>query len=299
MSTDLATIDAFLALPRVALVGASHDPNGFSRVVMNGMLAKGYDVVPVNRKSGTIADRPSYPDVASIPGGVDFALVMVPAVAANDVLDDCARAGVRRVWLHRGAGPGATSPEVTAHARALGLDVVDGECPLMFIDPTGPHAVHGALRRLGGSYPEGGTTPAPPGVVAGLATIQGLVGVSATVSGALLVADPTGALLGLPPDTLAHAPFGSFLVPGVVLLGLVGVARLVALGMTLRRHPKAPLVAVALALVLFPWIGAQWLWLTETSWLQPAVLALAAAEIVLSLSATRARPVSAGARTSQ
>lgn len=63
---------------------------------------------------------------------------------------ECAEAGVRRVWLHRGAGRGAVSDEAVAFCRAQGIAVVAGECPYMFLPKAGLlHRLHGLLRRLG------------------------------------------------------------------------------------------------------------------------------------------------------
>jgi hypothetical protein len=57
------------------------------------------------------------------------------------------------VWLFKGlGGPGAASDDAIRLARELGLDVVPGACPLMFLDPVrGAHRLHLAIRRLNGA----------------------------------------------------------------------------------------------------------------------------------------------------
>jgi len=50
-------VEGLLSLPRVALVGASHNPRDFSRVLMAELVKRGHDVVPVNLRGGRIDDR--------------------------------------------------------------------------------------------------------------------------------------------------------------------------------------------------------------------------------------------------
>jgi hypothetical protein len=73
---------------------------------------------------------------------------MTPATRTEGVVRDCVAAGVRRVWLHRGAGEGAESPSALALCRAEGLSVVHGLCPFMAFSGAGfPHRLHAFLRR--------------------------------------------------------------------------------------------------------------------------------------------------------
>jgi len=47
--------------------------------------------------------------------------------------------------------------------------------------------------------------------------------VSGLVGGTGRVLDPTGASLGLPTDWLAGSPFGSYLIPGIILFTVLGL----------------------------------------------------------------------------
>ena len=59
------------------------------------------------------------------------------------MMRDAAAAGIHHVWLQQGE-----SPEALAVGRELGLDVVAGECVLMFARPTGIHHLHQFVRRV-------------------------------------------------------------------------------------------------------------------------------------------------------
>ena len=145
-----AAIDGFLAQKRLALVGASRDPRNFSRYVFRELKQRGYDVVPVNPAGGEIDGQPCLPRVQDIQPPVDGALLMTAPAATVQVVRDCAKAGVQRVWMHRGTGEGAVSPPAVEFCRTHDIEVVAGECPLMFLPGTGWfHRLHGFFRRLG------------------------------------------------------------------------------------------------------------------------------------------------------
>jgi len=278
--SSLVDVQAFLAERRLALVGASTDPKDLSRALMKDLLARGYDVVPVNRRGGTIEGRPVARSLAELPAPVDGAIVMVPSSESAAVVADCVATGVPRVWLHRGAGRGATSPEASRLAREHGLLLIDGECPFMFLGG-GVHATHAAVRRLEGRFPHGGVRPVPLWVRVTLVVLQSIVGVNAVFAGLSLVTEPSGAGLGMTTALLEGSPFGSFLVPGLVLLAMNGVGQLAGAALVLRHRSRAGLAALLLGFFLCLWILSQLVWLGETMWLQPVLFAIGLAEMAL------------------
>jgi hypothetical protein len=77
------------------------------------------------------------------------------------VVRDCAEAGVHRVWMHRGGGQGAVSPEAANFCRQNGIRLIEGYCPLMFLAGTSFfHRVHGFLMKVLGGYPARGQSAA-------------------------------------------------------------------------------------------------------------------------------------------
>jgi uncharacterized protein len=147
--SNLATIQVFLACPRLALVGVSRDPKDFSRVLFRDLAERGYDVVPINPLATEIEKRPCYPSVQGLMHPVDAALLLTAPAQSLAAVRDCLDAGVRRIWFHRGMGPGAASPEALRLCRERGAEVVAGECIYMHLFPTAlPHRVHGFFRHL-------------------------------------------------------------------------------------------------------------------------------------------------------
>ena len=154
MPTTINDVRDFLALRRIALVGASRDPKDFSRYLFQEMHRKGYDMVPVNPSANELDGKPCFARVQDIQPPVDAALVMTAARNTEQVVRDCAEAGIHYVWMHRSGGPGAVSPEAVHFCLKQGIHLVEGHCPLMFLPHT-PffHRVHGFLLKLTGSYP--------------------------------------------------------------------------------------------------------------------------------------------------
>jgi len=138
---------AFLACHRIALVGASRDPRSFSRTVQRALVARGYDVVPVNPAAAAIGGRTASTRVQDVAPPPEAVLVMTRPSRAGDAVRDSLAAGVRHVWLHRGGGRGCASDEAVALCRAAGIEPVMNLCPFMVLPNAGfVHRLHAAVR---------------------------------------------------------------------------------------------------------------------------------------------------------
>lgn len=145
---DIATIERFLAEPHIGFIGASRNPREFANGVYRHLRDDGRILHPVHPEADEIEADPCVATVADLPDTVRAVLVMLDAERARDVVDQCIDRGIDIIWLHRGAGAGAVSPDAIAACRAAGVAVVDGACPMMFAEPVGWfHRVH---RRLAG-----------------------------------------------------------------------------------------------------------------------------------------------------
>jgi len=154
MPNSSEAVQAFLGLHRIAFVGVSREPAHFSRTLFHEFIRRGYDIVPVNPASDEIEGRRAYSTVAAIEPPVQGALLMTPATASERAVRDCEAAGVKRIWLFRGGGTGAVSPEAVAFGCDHGMQMVAGECPFMFLPNSGWfHAAHGLIRKIRGKYP--------------------------------------------------------------------------------------------------------------------------------------------------
>jgi uncharacterized protein len=124
---------AFLANKRVAVTGVSRTPKTHgSNNVYKRFRERGYEVFAVNPNADEVEGDRSYPDLRSIPGGVEAVVIGTRAELAEDTMRECADLGIKYVWMHRGPGAGSVSDAATSYGRQHGITVIDGGCPLMF-----------------------------------------------------------------------------------------------------------------------------------------------------------------------
>lgn len=132
MRTEQAA-EQFLRSKRIAVTGVSRTQQGHgSNVVYQRLRERGYDVFPVNPNATDIAGAPCYPDLRSIPGGVDAVVVGTRPELAEDAVRQCLDLGVKQVWMHRSFGQGSVSERATQLGREHGMTVIDGGCPCMY-----------------------------------------------------------------------------------------------------------------------------------------------------------------------
>jgi predicted CoA-binding protein len=133
MQTIQGAASEFLANSRVAVTGVSRHPERHgSNAVYRRLRERGYQVFAVNPNAQEVEGDRSYPDLTSIPGGVDAVVIATRPEYALDTMRECASLGIRHVWMHRGPGPGSVSTAATEYGRQQGITVIDGGCPLMF-----------------------------------------------------------------------------------------------------------------------------------------------------------------------
>jgi predicted CoA-binding protein len=124
---------AFLAKKRMAVTGVSRTPKTHgSNTVYRRLRERGYDVFAVNPNADEAEGDRCYPDLSSIPGGVEAVVIGTRPETAETTMHECAQLGIEHVWMHWGGGASSVSAAATAYGRAHGITVIDGGCPLMF-----------------------------------------------------------------------------------------------------------------------------------------------------------------------
>jgi predicted CoA-binding protein len=130
-------VDDFLAQKRIAVVGVSrnngHHPAG--NLIYRRLKKGGHDVFAVNPNMQTFDGDRCYPDLPSIPGGVDGAVIVTRPDLTERIVHQCSDAGVRRVWMHRSLAKGSSvSPAAVEYCREHDISVIAGACPMMYGD---------------------------------------------------------------------------------------------------------------------------------------------------------------------
>lgn len=81
----------------IAVVGASRRRDSIGGAILRNLIARPFQgpVYPVNPTSKHVQAIPAYASVEAIPGEVDLAVIVVPAAQVLDVVESCAKKGVK------------------------------------------------------------------------------------------------------------------------------------------------------------------------------------------------------------
>ena len=153
MSSIESMAGEFLAQKRIAVAGVSHTKNDAANGIFRKLRDSGYEVFAVNPNTTTVEDAPCYPDVKSIPGGVDGVVIVTRPDVTAQIVRDCAEAGVPRIWMHRSFVGSSVSDEAVAQCREAGIEVIAGGCPMMFCHPDIAHRCMKWITRMTGGLP--------------------------------------------------------------------------------------------------------------------------------------------------
>jgi predicted CoA-binding protein len=145
----------FLTHQRVAVTGVSRNAGSHgSNAVYQRLRQRGYQVYAVNPNAQLVEGDTAYPDLRSIPGGVETVVIGTRPERAQATMEECAELGIKQVWMHRGPGGGSVSREAAEWGRTRGMTVIDGGCPLMFERTSdGGHKVMRWMFSLTGNVP--------------------------------------------------------------------------------------------------------------------------------------------------
>jgi len=130
-----ARVDDFLAQKRIAIAGVSrhsnHHPVG--NLIYRRLKKGGHDVFAVNPNMQTFEGDRCYPNLQSIPGGVDGVVIITRPEITEQIVRDCTDAGVPRVWMHQSLGKGSSvSPKAVEYCHEHNMTVIAGACPMMY-----------------------------------------------------------------------------------------------------------------------------------------------------------------------
>jgi hypothetical protein len=134
-STLDARVDDFLAQKRIAVAGVSRDESHHpvGNLIYRRLKNTGHDVFPVNPHMQTYEGDRCYPDLQSIPGGVDGVVIVTRPDVTERIVQDCKDAGVGRVWMHQSVGKGSSvSAKAVEYCRQHDIRVIAGACPMIY-----------------------------------------------------------------------------------------------------------------------------------------------------------------------
>jgi uncharacterized protein len=139
--------DDFVAQKTLAVVGVSRT-RGFGNTLLRHLRQRGYRVFPVNSQTDNVEGEPCYRRLDQLPEPVAGVVAVVPPAETQNVVADCARLGIKHIWMQQGA----ESDEAVALCREKGIAAVPGQCLMMHTGAGFPHSLHRWLWKMLGKY---------------------------------------------------------------------------------------------------------------------------------------------------
>ncbi len=114
-----------------------------------------------------------------------------------------------------------------------------------------------------------------------LGSLEAFTALGAIPAGLGYLLDTTGKGMGVTTDLLANSPLNSYLLPGLFLFFVNGIANALGAYLSFTKKNLAGPVGLTLGVLLGIWIIIQVSWITLSSILQPLFLIIGAADIFL------------------
>lgn len=145
------SIEQFFASQAFAVVGVSRNSRKFGNIIFREMKNKGFAVYPVSAHLPSVEGVSCFARVDELPESVKSLVIVVHPEAAAEIVVRAHTKGITNIWLQQGA----ESDNAIAFAKQHGLNLIHGQCILMFTEPVKSiHAVHRWISRLVRSYPQ-------------------------------------------------------------------------------------------------------------------------------------------------
>jgi predicted CoA-binding protein len=110
----------------IAVVGYSPKPGRPSHAIAQRMQQFGYRIIPVRPGISEGLGENAYPDLASVPEGIDLVNVFRASEFVPGVVDECLRLGLKHIWMQENIW----NEEAAERAQAAGMTVIMDRCIL-------------------------------------------------------------------------------------------------------------------------------------------------------------------------
>ncbi len=128
-------VQGFIHSKRIGVVGLSSHTENPGNHILKKLLNNGYEAIPIHPKAKSINGIDCFESVEAVPVQLEAVVICTPSNATTSIIESCALAGVKLVWIHKSIGDGSYSQVAVDKAKQLGIKVIPTGCPMMFIQP--------------------------------------------------------------------------------------------------------------------------------------------------------------------
>jgi uncharacterized protein len=120
-------IEEFITQKTFAVIGASDNTSKYGYKIFKNLQNRGYKVYPINPRLKEIEGTRCYPRITDIPEKVEVADFVVPPSVTEEILKECERLEISRVWLQ----PGSESKKAIDFCYQHNMKVLYDLCVIM------------------------------------------------------------------------------------------------------------------------------------------------------------------------
>jgi hypothetical protein len=146
----LSQIEEFLGSEPVAMAGVSRNPKKFGFAAFKELKEKGMNIIPVNPHATEINGTKAYNDIKSLPDDVKGLIIMTKKDQTAGVIREAREKGISQIWIQQMAD----SKEAIKDLEGSGINLITGECILMYYKPHSIHKFHAGLRKFFRRFPK-------------------------------------------------------------------------------------------------------------------------------------------------
>lgn len=147
---QMESIESFLKLKNIAVVGVSSKGKGFGVAVYNHLKDNGYTVFGVNKNGGYSGSTKLYNTLSMIDQKIDGIITVVPPSETEIVAQEANELGIKNIWMQQGS----ESRNAIEYCNDNQINLVHNECIMMFVEPVkSMHGFHRWINKIVGKYP--------------------------------------------------------------------------------------------------------------------------------------------------
>jgi len=145
---DYSEYSAFLSKDkRYAVFGVSLKKKRMGNIILEHLEKSGYSSFGINPSAA--GDANVYPDLESLSGKPESAVVVVSPQNARRVIDDCVKFGVKDIWMQLGSN----DKDIDNYIKEKQLNAYSGRCLLLYLNSAGfPHSFHRGILKFFGRF---------------------------------------------------------------------------------------------------------------------------------------------------
>ncbi|MCP4632545.1 MAG: CoA-binding protein [candidate division Zixibacteria bacterium] len=145
---DYSDYSAFLLKDkRYAVFGVSLKKKRMGNIILEHLEKSGYSGFGINPSAA--GDANVYPDLESLPGKPESAVVAVSPQNARGAIDDCIKFGIKDIWMQLGSN----DKDIDNYIKEKQLKAFSGRCLLLYLKSAGfPHSFHRGILKFFGRF---------------------------------------------------------------------------------------------------------------------------------------------------